>query len=103
MEALKFCWDNFKIKHRDIKPDNILITDDFTIILIDFGFAKEMRSSYVNETDVGSEAYKAPEYKNKNMKITYKIDIWALGLILYFLCTLRHAYTIDLDSCIANI
>ena len=103
MEALKFCWENFKIKHRDIKPDNILITDDFTIILIDFGLAKEMRTSYINDTNAGTEAYKAPEYNNPNIKKTNKIDCWALGLILYFLCTLKHAYTLNLDECISNV
>ena len=50
--------------HRDIKPDIISITDDDTVILIDFGLAKEMRTSYVNEMDAGSEAYQATEYKN---------------------------------------
>ena len=92
MEALKFCWENFNIKHRNIKPDNIVITDDFTLILIDFGSVKEIRNSDINNKNADAEAYKAPEYYNPNMKITYKNDCWALGLILYFLCTLSHAF-----------
>lgn len=37
------------------------------------------------------------------MKITFKIDCWALGLILYFLCTLSHAFTVNLDSVETNV
>ena len=47
--------------HWDIKPENILITEDDEIILIDFGLAREMRSSYFGDTDCGTEGYKAPE------------------------------------------
>jgi len=47
--------------HRDIKPENILITEFDEIILIDFGLAREMKTSYLGETDCGTEGYKAPE------------------------------------------
>jgi len=51
-----------------------------------------MRTSLVVETDCGTEEYKAPECQNSKIKKDFKIDCWALGLILYFLCTLDHAF-----------
>ena len=89
--------------HRDIKPENIYITDDLVVILIDFGLAREMRTSYIGETDAGTEEYKAPEFQISKFKITFKIDCWALGLILYFLCTLDHAFKGDQDSVKAKV
>ena len=78
--------------HRDIKPENIYITESYNIILLDFGLAREMRTSYLGETDCGTEEYKAPESQNSKIKKTFKIDCWALGLILYFLCAWDHAF-----------
>ncbi len=57
-----FLWDNFKIVHRDIKPDNIFITDDHVVILLDFGAARKIMSSFTGETNVGTLNYQAPEY-----------------------------------------
>jgi len=57
-----FLWDNFKIVHRDIKPDNIFITDDNVVILLDFGAARRIMSSFTGETNVGTLNYQAPEY-----------------------------------------
>jgi len=78
--------------HRDIKPENIYITESHEIILLDFGLAKEMKTSTLAETLCGTEEYKAPEYQNSKIKKNFKIDCWALGLILYFLCTREHAF-----------
>ena len=57
-----FLWDNFKIVHRDIKPENIFIADDNIVILLDFGAARRIMTSFTGETNVGTLNYKAPEY-----------------------------------------
>jgi serine/threonine protein kinase len=72
--------------HRDLKPDNILITNDLTVILLDFGTAKMIHSSYKPKSFVGTIDYQAPEYHNGKEIKKYKPDCWSLGLILHYLC-----------------
>ena len=71
------------IIHRDIKSANILIDINNNIKLIDFGVSKIM-NSYMKFTKsfVGTPLYMSPELF-KNVLYDSKIDIWALGIILY--------------------
>ena len=48
--------------HRDIKPENIYVAEDNVVILLDFGAARRIMSSFNGETNVGTLNYKAPEY-----------------------------------------
>jgi len=71
---------------RDIKPSNILVSEDGKISLIDFTVAKEMTSHYKEDTvRIGSRGYAPPEqYKGLT---DHKSDIYALGATLYRLLT----------------
>ena len=79
--------------HRDLKPDNIFITNEGTVILLAFGSARLITSSYIAKTDAGTKEYQGPEYHEENgIIIGYKGDIWSLGCVLFYLCTSKHAF-----------
>lgn len=80
------------IIHRDIKPSNLLVSHDGNVKISDFGvsFATTLDGKAQDDVELaktaGTPAFLAPELcgtEGKNMKVTYKIDIWALGVTLY--------------------
>lgn len=66
--------------HRDIKPENILIAKRFSPKLADFGASEEIDK--LSNTFCGTLEYMAPEILLRH-KQTEKVDIWALGVLLY--------------------
>ena len=85
MKGLRAIHDSNYI-HRDIKSENVLIktteTGGYRYKIADFGFARPVNST-VN-TICGTEKYMAPEIL-KNLSYTISVDIWALGILLYFM------------------
>ena len=80
------------IMHRDLKPQNIFLMLDGTVKLGDFGLAKVLNyTSQVARTQCGTIVYMSPEVA-LGRPYTNKTDIWALGCILYELCTLDHPF-----------
>lgn len=80
------------IIHRDIKPSNLLVSHDDNVKISDFGvsFADNLDGETQDDVELaktaGTPAFLAPELcgtEGKSMKVTYKIDIWALGVTLY--------------------
>ncbi len=72
------------IIHRDLTPDNLVITSDGSIVVIDFGAANEFIGTATG-TLVGKQSYIAPEqFRGKAM---IESDIYALGCTLYFMLT----------------
>jgi serine/threonine-protein kinase len=74
--------------HRDIKPSNLLVKDDGTVKLLDFGIAKQLESldQAAEQTRTGlrlmTPAYAAPEQIRGGRVGTYT-DVYALGVVLY--------------------
>ena len=80
---------NQKIIHKDLKPDNIFLTNDENIKIGDFGISKQLYGSKdFASTCFGPILYMAPE-EMKRQKFNNKVDIWSLGCVIHELCTLE--------------
>ncbi|KAI8332666.1 kinase-like domain-containing protein [Chlamydoabsidia padenii] len=73
------------IVHRDIKDENILLDEQGTVQLIDFGSAAYYREGRLFDTFSGTLDYVAPEILNGESYAGPPQDIWSLGILLYTL------------------
>jgi tetratricopeptide (TPR) repeat protein len=80
--------------HRDLKPDNVLITKDHVVKVMDLGVARiEGAAGNLTDAFVGSLRYAAPEQVRRGgAAVDARADLYALGLTLYELSTGRHAH-----------
>ena len=75
------------IIYRDMKPDNVMLTPDGRIKLIDFGISKEYKVDTESDTtNLGTRAFAAPE-QIAGLKTNARTDIYSLGVTLYNLVT----------------
>jgi serine/threonine-protein kinase len=100
-EALAHAHSN-QIIHRDIKPQNILVTSEGRIKVTDFGIARAVSAATLTHTGdiVGSVHYLSPE-QAKGSQTTAQSDIYSLGIILYELVTGRVPYDGDTPITVA--
>ncbi len=95
IEAVHHCHKNGVI-HKDIKPQNFLVTDDNLVLLTDFGAATKARLDDQYTTKTTTQLIEAPEMlhdeSGAKFTINTKIDVWALGVCLYWLFNLQYPF-----------
>jgi serine/threonine protein kinase len=69
---------------RDLKPSNIIVIPDGTLMLIDFGIARYFKQGQINDTsDFGSPGYASPEQYHGDGQTDERSDLYSLGIILH--------------------
>lgn len=95
-EALEVA-HNMNMVHRDIKPDNVMLTKRGQVKVSDFGLAKalddEEMSMTQSGTGLGTPYYMAPEQARNAKYVDRRSDIYALGITLYHLLTGKLPFT----------
>jgi len=84
---------NAGIIHRDISPQNILVTFDGKVKIIDFGIAKAAQRASQTQSGVlkGKDAYMSPE-QVRGREIDHRSDLFSLGVVMYELLTARRLF-----------
>jgi len=89
-DGLAHAWQH-KMIHRDIKPDNLLITRKETLKILDLGLAKSYEPEHqgltVSSAIMGTPYYMSPEQAKSSKQIDFRTDIYSLGATFYHLLT----------------
>jgi serine/threonine-protein kinase len=100
-----------KVVHRDVKPQNILISENGDVKIIDFGIATQKgnnaeKSLTSTGAVIGTPAYMSPEQFSTTKEITYQSDIYSLGVVLYEMLTgvvpFRNEFSSEVLAAIAH-
>lgn len=91
---------NKNIIHRDIKPQNIMISTEGKVKVTDFGIARAASSNTISSDVMGSVHYSSPE-QARNGFVDGKSDIYSLGIVMYEMVTGRVPFDGDTTVAVA--
>jgi serine/threonine protein kinase len=94
VDALKYLTMR-NVCHRDIKLENVLISDDGMLKLCDFGFSRIQSPNALVATPCGSPVYTAPEIFHGGGYDGHKADVWSLGIVLFAMCVGKQPFRSD--------
>ncbi|PKL77514.1 MAG: serine/threonine protein kinase [Firmicutes bacterium HGW-Firmicutes-4] len=100
--------ENLKIVHRDIKPDNIILSNSGDFYLIDFGIARSLNATSLTFTEVAhgphTPGYGPPELINyKKSEIDSRTDLYSIGVVAYEALAGKHPYISGNESDLPEI
>jgi formylglycine-generating enzyme required for sulfatase activity/tRNA A-37 threonylcarbamoyl transferase component Bud32 len=88
-DAVKFAHAN-QILHRDVKPENILVTEDLRPVLTDFDICDLLYKKTLSTQATGTVVYASPEQLMGTNERSFSSDVYSLGRILHFLLLEKH-------------
>lgn len=89
VSAVTYLWERHHVVHRDIKPLNIMVKPDGTVVLLDIGVARHQDLTTLTvvagDHQPGTIGYLAPEQLAplKGREIDYRADLFAIGIVMY--------------------
>jgi len=90
--------ERIELVHRDVSPQNILVTHDGVVKIVDFGVAKATAQAWSVQTESGllkgKIAFMSPE-QAAGEEVDRRTDVFALGLVLYQMITGKHPFRSD--------
>ncbi|KAI9018054.1 kinase-like domain-containing protein [Phycomyces nitens] len=103
-EAVRYLHQEVKVCHKDIKPENVLLDNNGSVKLCDFGLSVYQTPTLLDHSDAleqsagGSLPYASPEQIQSRTPLTCpKTDIWSLGVVLYVMITRRLPFDDDYE------
>jgi len=91
--GIEVLW-NERIVHRDIKPGNIIRRDNGDFVIIDLGIAKHLDRTVATRTGftLGTPGYMSPEQAAGHRILTFRSDLFCLGILIYELISGNHPF-----------
>ncbi|KAG7391092.1 Protein unc-50 [Phytophthora pseudosyringae] len=90
-----------RVLHRDLKTANVFLSNAGYVVLGDLGIARTLASGDMAATIIGTPLYMAPEVLD-GKDYSFSSDVWALGCVLYELCTGKPPFTANNTAQLLN-
>ncbi len=106
VDALSYGWDNARIIHCDIKPDNIMVDADGSVKVTDLGLARTisgMTTQQFTDEVLGTPAYMSPEQARGESDMDFRTDIYAMGATLYHALTGKLLFQGEKDEAVMEL